>query len=147
MARPGDRAGARRDVLGAMAARVPDLGRRELPPEMAQRTRAHVETQLGMRCGGCGKRIGVGFQFTRIDVVIGEGGAPSGDVLRLSACNGADGCEFADSARENADVVEMVEFVWLQGDAAVGRGSLEEDVEQARRVANGDRASRAAAGD
>jgi hypothetical protein len=134
MARPGDRAGASRDVMRGMAQKAHDL-QAPVPEAMQEKVRVGAEKQLGMRCGGCGRRIGVGLQFTRIDVVRGQGGVPQADVMKLSACNGADGCDFAEEARKGADVIEMIEYVWLNGEEPVGTGSLEGDVEAAERAA------------
>lgn len=115
--------------LAAMARAAVDLGSGELKGPVADRARRRAEQQLGMRCGGCGARIGMGFEFTRIDVVAQEG-RPTVDVQRLSACDGSDGCEFAGKARGSADSVRMIEHVWLSGDAPVG-GALGERVEGA----------------
>jgi hypothetical protein len=114
--------------LAAMSRIAKDLG---VVPEQVEATLIEqAEGKLGMRCTGCQQRIGVGFKFTRIDVTLHEG-RPTVDVQYLSACNGADGCDFAQKARSGADVIEMVEFVWLHGDAPVGRGDLDADVAQA----------------
>lgn len=131
MAKPGTHGDADRAKLAAMAAQARDLGGGELPEAMLGKLRAQAEGQLGLRCGGCGKRIGVGLQFTRIDFVMKDG-TPQVDVLKLAACNGADGCEYAAECREGADLIEMVEYVWLAGEPAVGSGaSAEEAVAQA----------------
>lgn len=135
MAKPGSN-GARKVSAGGAV----DLGKRTPVPEALEREgRANAEANLGMRCGGCGKRIGVGLQFTRIDIVRGDDGRPVADVLKLSACNGADGCDFAAKAREGADVVEMVEFVWLVGEEPVGgEQALPDAVQAAEDAARGE---------
>lgn len=116
MAKPGSR-----EARAVANGRAVDLRKHApVPDVMAQKVREQAEAQLGMRCGGCGKRIGVGLQFTRIDVERGADGRPAADVMKLSACSGANDCDFAARARENADVIEMVEFVWLSGEAPVG---------------------------
>lgn len=127
MAKPGSAEAAR---LAAMARAAADLGGGALSGEMQYKGRVAAESQLGMRCGGCGERIGVGLQFTRIDVVLRDG-KPAVDVARLSSCNGADGCDYADKARVDADVIEMVEFVWVHGDKPVGSGLSLDDAVQA----------------
>lgn len=133
MAKPGSDEARK---LAAMARGAADLGGGELPESMVEKLREQAEGQLGMRCGGCKRRIGVGLQFTRIDFVV-EKGQPTVDVQRLSACNGADGCDFAEEARKGADVIEMVEFAWLTGEPAVGSGaSAEEAVAQAEAAAS-----------
>lgn len=105
-----------------------DLG--VVPEQVEAKLIEEAEKKLGMRCGGCLKRVGVGFKFTRIDVMIDQG-RPTVDVQYLSACNGAEGCDFAQKAKEGADVIEMVEFVWLTGEKPVGHGDLDADVAQA----------------
>lgn len=130
--RPGSAA-----ELARMSRQARDLGRVELPEGVAEKVRKEAEARLGYRCGGCGERIGVGLKFRRIDVIAGEGGRPEVDVLELSACNGSGGCEYAAECREGADVIEMVEFVWLTGDAPVGGGDLDGDVQAAQDAAGG----------
>lgn len=134
MAKPGSTEAA---ALASMSRRAADLrGRVALPPAVAERIAAEAEKQLGMRCGGCGRRISVGLKFTRLDVVAGEKGRPTVDVQHLAACNGAEGCDYAAKARKGADVMEMVEFVWLFGEPPVGGDeSLEEAVERVQAVA------------
>jgi hypothetical protein len=127
------RAQAESAQLAAMSRQAADLG--GFPPAVEEKLRRQAEGKLGMRCAGCGKRIGVGLQFTRIDIVAGEDGTPTVDVARLAACNGADGCDFAERARAGADAIEMVEFVWLHGDEPVGRGQLADDVRAAEDAA------------
>jgi hypothetical protein len=114
MAKPGRQAREEMARLAAMSRQAAEIAV-PVPEQLAAGLRRQAEGQLGMRCSGCGERIGVGFQFTRIDVEVVEG-RPTVDVTRLSACNGANGCEFAMQAREGAMVMEMVEFVWLDGD-------------------------------
>lgn len=108
--------------LAAMSRRALDLGAmRGLPPELDEKVRAQAEQQLGMRCAGCGERIGVGFKFTRIDIVLVED-KPTVDVAYLSACNGAQGCDFAERAKDGADAMELIEFAWLSGAPPVPGG-------------------------
>lgn len=114
MAKPGQQAKEEMARLAAMSRQAADLGgARELPPKVAETVRRQAEGQLGMRCNGCGERVGVGFRFTRIEVGVGDDGVPAVDVAHVAACNGDSGCDFAARARAAADVVEMVEFVWL----------------------------------
>lgn len=143
MAKPGSAEAAR---LAAMARSAKDLGGGQLTGAAAEEAIRKAEAQLGMRCGGCGERIGVGLQFTRIDAVMKDG-KPTIDVSRLSACNGADGCDFAEKAREGADVIEMVDFAWLHGDKPVGWNlKLDEAVQAADDAAKGDGSSGVAGG-
>lgn len=108
MAKPGtDEARA----LAAMSRQAADIPR-SIPEEMQTHMRFIVEGQRGQRCGGCQRRITIGFQFQRVELVMGQDGAPIADIQRLSACN-RDDCDFADEARKNADFCEMVEYAWL----------------------------------
>lgn len=116
MAKPGQGAADEMARLAAMSRRAADIPV-AAPAEVVARIMPRAEGQLGMRCGGCEQRIGVGFQFTRIEVVMQEG-KPTVDVTKLSACNGENGCDFAMEARAGATVMEMVEFVWLDEEPA-----------------------------
>lgn len=134
MAKPGS--DAARELAG-MARRAADLGGGDVPEALVPQLAVKAEGQLGMRCSGCGERIGVGLKFTRIDYVMSEG-KPTVDVSYLAACNGADGCNFANEARAGADVMEMIEFVWLHGDPPVGHGlSDEEQIAKAQSAVDG----------
>lgn len=112
MAKPGQQAAAEMARLAAMSRQAADLASGEAPAELREKLIPQIEGQLGLRCQGCGERIGVGFKFTRVGLSI-EDGKPVADVTYLAACNGDAGCDFAARAREAATVVEMVEFVWL----------------------------------
>lgn len=131
MAKPGPHGNEERRRLAALARNAVELGGGELSGAAADKARRKAEQQLGLRCGGCGGRIGVGFEFTRIDIVVTDG-RPGADVQRLSACNGAEGCDFATKAREDADSVRMVENVWCTGEPPVGADvTLDAAIEQA----------------
>lgn len=122
--------------LAAMARRAADLGAGAAPAAIEAKGRKQAELKLGMRCAGCEERIGVGLEFTRIDVVMK--GKPTIDVQKLACCNGAAGCTFAERARGAADAMTMVEYVWLNGDPPVGADlGVEEAVAQAERAAGG----------
>lgn len=113
MAKPGSDAVRQIAASGAV-----DLSKRPVQhasPEVAELVRRAAEGQLGMRCAGCHERITIGFQFTRIDVLVGASGRPEVDVQRLAACNGANGCDFAEEAKDGAHAMEMIEFAWLDG--------------------------------
>lgn len=110
MAKPDDSEVRR---LASLSRQATDLGGGPLAGEVAERIRVQGEKQLGLRCFGCGERIGIGFIFTRLDVIV-EAGKPTIDRLRLAACNGVNGCEFAKQAAADADVMEAVEYAWLK---------------------------------
>lgn len=102
MAKPGSN-GARRIAQSGAA----DLSRAGMSEEQAARASEMAELALGMRCKGCGRRIGLGFRFTSID--------PRSEhpVIQLSAC-ARDDCNFATLCKDDGGVVvEQVEYAWL----------------------------------
>lgn len=122
MAKPGS--DAARD-LSRMARQAHDLGDRKIPEEVAEALCAAEEVRTGMRCAGCGERIGVGFRFTRVEALIHpKTHEPMAASMIVGACNGAAGCDFADEARSGASAAEMVEYLWLDG---LGRPPRPED--------------------
>jgi hypothetical protein len=105
--RGGEQVAGPPPVAGAV-----DLGAIKLTLEDRAVGQFYAEMKAGMRCGGCGRRIGVGgFRFTafRTEVVEGQ---PTVVAMVKSAC-ARDDCNHADSLKGSADVVEMCEFVWL----------------------------------
>jgi hypothetical protein len=127
--------------LAAMSRRAADLSSaKALPPKIEAQALVDAELRLNMRCGGCKERIGVGLVFSRFEVGATEEGRPVVNRMRMGACNGSNGCDFAAKARKGADVVEMVEYVWLTGDAPVGAGDLSADVQAAAEAAAEDEA-------
>lgn len=103
--------------LSRMSRSAADLSRTAVPEKLRKRALESAEAELGMRCRGCGQRITTGFEFTALEPVMDSGGVKV-ITLKLSACNGDNGCDFAQQAREGATAVEMVEFVWLTEDPA-----------------------------
>lgn len=99
----------------ARLSRQAKIIQRSVPDELREKMLVKAETQLGLRCGGCFERITIGFLFRSIEVATGDDGKPLIDVAKISACNGANGCDFADQARQGATLVEMVEYAWLDG--------------------------------
>lgn len=95
---------ARRIANGHGAA---DLTLAGLSDAQAQEFQEAIELKNGWRCSGCGRRIGVGFQFTSV-----APRDPEAPMVRLSACS-RDDCGFAEKCRDGATVMELVEFVWL----------------------------------
>jgi hypothetical protein len=134
--RPEERERREEQRLAAMARNAADLGELQaVAGEVEEKALAEAELQLHMRCNGCRKRIGVGLVFSRFEVTQGPNGRPIVNRMKVGACNGAEGCDFAAKAREGADLMEMVEFVWLTGEAPVGHGTLEGDVDAAQSAA------------
>jgi hypothetical protein len=82
-----------------------DLSKQRMTDEQAQHAQEDMELQLGLRCGGCGRRVGMGFRFKSFDV---RSDMP---IVQLIACV-RDDCDFAEQARVDADVMEMVEYAW-----------------------------------
>lgn len=99
MARPVSRAAAMRNG-GAV-----DLSVARLTDREAQEAQEYLELRGGLRCGGCGRRLGIGFRFTSIDPRSRQ------PIVKLSACSRAD-CGFAAQCREGATLVEFVEYAW-----------------------------------
>lgn len=104
--------------LSRMSRKAADLSRTSVPDHLRVKAMRNAEEQLGMRCGGCGERITTGFSFTALEPVMNAGGVVV-QTLKLAACNGENGCEFAPKCREGATTVEMIEFVWLDAEPAV----------------------------
>lgn len=106
--------------LAQMSKLAADLSEGLLPDAYAAEMVLRAETQLGFRCQGCGERVTVGLKFTLIEARNVEG-RPTVDVSQLTACNGENGCDFAEDIRK-ADppptAMEMVEYAWLSPDPA-----------------------------
>lgn len=115
MAKPGTKDAAH---IAAGAVDLAEL--KPLDPEVESRIRQQAEEQLDRRCGGCARRVGIGFKFTKMDIYMGSDAKPQVDVMHIVACAGDDDCNFAAACREEADSVEMIEYVWLGGEAPVG---------------------------
>jgi hypothetical protein len=98
--------------LSQMAQQAVELNR-PYSAEQEATLRAQAEMHMGLRCNGCGERIGMGFRFTRIDISSQtEDGKPKVEVAKTVACS-RDECDYADRARLDANLVEMIEHVWL----------------------------------
>lgn len=124
MAKPGSD-DARRLQRGAV-----DLAQRGMSDEQAAKVQEQLELGAGMRCRGCGRRIGIGFHFTSIDPR-----EPGNEVLKLAACSRED-CDFAERARDGGTCMELVEYAWLDP-AGVDARPAELIVRQNERRANG----------
>lgn len=114
MAKPGSQL-ARDISAGAV-----DLS--TLKPEVKVEIQKQAEARMHLRCFECGRRIGAGFKFSRIDVQAGEaGGPPVVNRLTMAMCAGDEECEGVEKARVGSTLVEIVEYVWIDGgDPAVG---------------------------
>lgn len=116
MAKPGsDKA----RELTQMARQAHDLSDVKIPESVVEEMVKAEELKRAMRCAGCGRRIGVGFKFTRVEVdVHPQTREPISYAIQIGACNGdapegEDPCDFAGEARKGATAVELVEYVWL----------------------------------
>lgn len=113
---------------------VVDLTARGLSDEQARQVQETIELKQGMRCSGCGRRIGIGMEFTSID--------PRADqpVIKLAACSRED-CEFMEECREGATVMQMVEYAWPDEngiEAPPAQVIVERNARRARVEAGGD---------
>lgn len=101
MAKPGSN-DARRIAAGGV-----DLSVKAMSDEKAAETQIALEYMQGLRCSGCGLRIGLGIRLYSIDPR--DENAP---IVRRCAC-AREECDFADFARGGATYMEMVDLVWL----------------------------------
>jgi hypothetical protein len=83
-----------------------DLSRLKMSDEQVQAKQERVELSNGLRCGGCGRRIGRGFGFTSIAV------REEAPIMRLSACS-RDDCDYATACRAGSTYCEELNHVWL----------------------------------
>lgn len=113
---------------GAPNGRGPDLGRnipdlsdlKALPREMVALGKFMAEQREGKRCAGCERRIVRGFQFTKYEPQM-VNGQPTVVAVKRAAC-AADDCDFQAQCYLSADVVEELEFVWLDRQRAIDAG-------------------------
>lgn len=79
--------------------------------------------QLGMICDGCSRPIENGFRFSRfLDQFVPELGGKA-TIVNVAYCCVRDDCEAAGKAKETADVVEPIEYVWLRKFAEPEKGA------------------------
>ena len=112
MAKPGRDAAA---FLGAVGG-VVDLSQ---PTPTLDEQRMEHERKAGMRCGGCKRRITLGFEF----VVFVEAHPGALATSRTYACNGEGGCEYAAIVAQNANAMRPIEWAYLdeqRGETIVG---------------------------
>lgn len=100
MAKPGTNAAR------ALASGAVDLGLRGMSDEQAAQVQEMIEARTGLRCMGCGRRIGLGFHFLSIDPR-----DPDRAIIRLAACTREE-CDFAEKCRGGATAFEAVEYAW-----------------------------------
>lgn len=116
MAKPGSNEARE---LTSMARQAHDLSDVTIPDRVVAELVKAEELKRGMRCAGCGRRIGVGFKFTRVEVdAHPQTREPISYAIQVGACNGdapegEPACDFAGEARKGATAVELVEYVWL----------------------------------
>lgn len=83
------------------------------PEKVAEAIRV-AELENGMRCGGCHRRIRVGFRFTKFSVQVVEGAAVIAREV-ANACS-RDDCAYGDHVSSaQPQVVEPIEYAWLDG--------------------------------
>lgn len=105
MAKPGRDARELREQI-ANGGGAKDLSRLKMGDEEALAATEMLEHSLGLRCDGCGRRVGRGFVFVSIAV------KEERPVMKLSACSRED-CGYATLCRVGATYVEQREYVWL----------------------------------
>jgi hypothetical protein len=114
VAKPGKGAA---EFMGALGGAV-DLAR---PSASLDEQRLDHERKAGMRCGGCKRRITLGFEF----VVFAEHDVHRGVLVtsRTYACNGANGCAYAAMVAQQANAMRPIEWAYLdeqRGERIVG---------------------------
>jgi hypothetical protein len=129
MAKPGSSDAAR------IAAGGEDLSRLRMSDEEAREATEMMELSLGLRCNGCGKRIGRGFSFVSIAV------KEKNVLMKLAACARPE-CEYAAACRNGGTYVEMVEYVWLD-EAGMDADPCQSIVRQNEKLAKAQDAKRA----
>lgn len=104
MAKPGRGAA---EFMGALAD-VVDLSK---PRPTLDEQRLDHERKAGMRCGGCKRRITLGFEF----VVFSAHEVHTGTLVtsRTYACNGDGGCDYAAMVAQHANAMRPIEWAYL----------------------------------
>jgi hypothetical protein len=74
--------------------------------------RLELERKLGMRCGGCKRRITVGFEFVTFAVVELKGAVDKLAAPRTYACT-HDDCDYAQRVAPHANAMRQIEWAYL----------------------------------
>lgn len=112
MAKPGSRAAAA--LSGAV-----DLGK---PRTSLDEQRIELERKAGMRCGGCKRRITLGFEFVTFVVVEHRGTADRLATARTYACSHEE-CDYATICAPNSNAMRPIEWAYPdehRGEAITG---------------------------
>lgn len=120
MAKPGSGAAA---LIATGLAH--DLSKRAKPLDQQ---RLDLERKEGMRCGGCKRRITLGFEFVVFVVVDVPGASDKLATSRTFACNGATGCQYAEQVALEANAMRPIEWAYLdeqRGERIVGAADPE----------------------
>lgn len=84
---------------------------RAMTPEKQAEGQFYAEMNAGMRCGGCGRRITLGFKFTAFRTEYVEGQATAVAIVK-SACTRPE-CDHAGKLQAASSAAEAVEFAWF----------------------------------
>jgi hypothetical protein len=96
---------------------VPDLSRAAVLGELSQEVQVEAEVHSGMRCGGCRRRITLGFRFVNFRAELGRrSGRGVIEKQETFACTRAD-CDYAMKAAQKSVAVSKVEYAWLDDPA------------------------------
>lgn len=74
--------------------------------------RLDLERRLGMRCGGCRRRIGLGFEFVMFAVVEVKGARDRLAAPKTYACSRED-CDYAEKCMRESNAVKQIEWSYL----------------------------------
>lgn len=108
---------------------IPDLADlKGLPREMIALGGFLAELNEGKRCVGCERRITQGVHFTKYTPQIIQG-QPTVVAVKRAACL-SDDCDYQAQCYVNADVMEPVEFVWLDRERARDTGEDPDEAEE-----------------
>lgn len=119
MAKPGSKQAAALNGLG----RAVDLSKRQKPLD---EQRIEQETKLGMRCGGCKRRMDSGYEFIVFAVVEVKGAGDKLAAPRQYACARED-CDYRDRIAREANAMRSI-TPWLYLDELRGekiKGALD----------------------
>lgn len=82
------------------------------PAKSLDEQRLDHERKLGMRCGGCKGRIGLGFEFVMFAVVEVPGARDRLASAKAYACTRED-CDYAETCMRESNAVRQIEWSYL----------------------------------